>query len=157
MKKLFILIMCCMTMTAYAQKSRNISSFHEKDVECLGVELDGSQTLRVQGSGRKKEDAMEQAKKNAVWAVIFTGIRGGRSGCDMRPLVNEANARDKYEAYFNKFFTDGGDFLKFVSMDQQKIRSKEKSKNKFVKNYTITVRVLRPQLKEQLISDNIIK
>lgn len=137
--------------------AQTVKSFHERQVECLGVELDGSQTLRSTGTGNTKSDAVEQAKKNAVWAVLFDGIRQGKPGCDMRPLINEANANEKYEDYFNIFFADGGEYKKYVSMEDEKRRSKEKSKNKYYKNYTITVRVLRNKLKTRLKEDNIIK
>lgn len=144
----------CMSVSAQAQ---GVASFHDQPVECLGVELDGSQTLRSTGSGNTKSDAVEQAKKNAVWAVIFDGIRQGKAGCDMRPLLNEANAREKYEEYFNIFFADGGEYKKYVSMEDEKRRSKDKSKNKYYKNYTITVRVLRSELKARLKQDNVLK
>ena len=122
----------------------------------LVVELDGSQTVRAFGKGRNKSDAVEQAKKNAVYAVIFTGIRGGVQGCDMRPLVNEPNARDKYEEYFNIFFLDDGAYKEYVSMEDAKRRSKDKTTNKYVKNYTVTVRVLRAELKARLRADGIL-
>ena len=35
------------------------------DTECIGVEGDGSQTVKGWGSGRNREDAVEQAKKMA--------------------------------------------------------------------------------------------
>lgn len=138
-------------------RAQSVASFHERPVECLGVELDGSQTLRSMGSGNTKSDAVEQAKKNAVWAVIFEGIRQGKAGCDMRPLLNEVNAKEKYEEYFNRFFADGGEYKKYVSMEDEKRRSKDKSKNKYYKNYTITVRVLRSELKARLKQDNVLK
>lgn len=144
----------CMSVDVQAQ---SVASFHDQPVECLGVELDGSQTLRSMGSGNTKFDAVEQAKKNAVWAVIFNGIRQGKAGCDMRPLLNEVNAKEKYEEYFNIFFADGGEYKKYVSMEDQKRRSKDKSKNKYYKNYTITVRVLRSELKARLKQDNVLK
>lgn len=50
------------------------SAYYEYEVECLGVELDGSQTLRIWGVGRNKKDAVEQAKKNAVRIVLFKGM-----------------------------------------------------------------------------------
>jgi len=140
-----------------AVKAQNVASFHDQPVECLGVELDGSQTLRSMGSGKTKSDAVEQAKKNAVWAVLFNGIRHGKAGCDMRPLLNEANAKEKYEEYFNIFFADGGEYKKYVSMEDEKRRSKDKTKNKYYKNYTITVRVLRSELKTRLKQDNVLK
>lgn len=148
-----LLLASCPNVTAQSK----VASFHEQNtVECLGVELDGSQTLRATGSGRSKSDAQEQAKKNAVFAVIFKGIRGVGE-CDQRPLVNEANARDKYAEYFDIFFMDGGEYSKYITLDDQKRRSKDKTKNKYVKNYTITVRVLRTELKARLKADGILK
>ena len=52
-----------------------MATFQKEKIECLGVEGDGSQTLRVTGTGRNITDAKEQAKKDAVMAVIFDGIR----------------------------------------------------------------------------------
>ena len=125
-------------------------------VECLGVEMDGSQTLRVAGQGRNRSDAREQCKKNAVWAVIFYGVRDGGAGCDMRPLVTEVNAQERYADYFNLFFADGGPYLEYISMRDTKIGSTQHKKDKIGATYYLTVRVLRAQLKARLKADNVI-
>ena len=119
-------------------------------VRCLGVELDGSQTLRVQGYGRNRADAKEQAMKNAVWAVIFDGIREGVEGCNMRPL-------ERYEDYFNIFFADNGAYKEYVSLRDTKKRSADKAKDKVGYSYDLTIRVLRAQLKARLKADNVIE
>lgn len=149
-----VALLCAMTATA--QKTA-VYAYTNKTLECLGVELDGSQTLRVSGIGRNKADSKEQAKKNAVWAVIFNGIQGGAEGCNTRPLINEPNAAEKYEDYFNIFFADNGDYKEYISMEDTKRRSAKKAKSKVAANYTITVRVLRPQLRQRLISDGVLK
>ena len=131
--------------------------YSKYSVRCLGVELDGSQTLRVQGYGRNKNDAKEQAMKNAVYAVIFDGIRDGVEGCNMRPLVTEVNARERYEDYFDIFFSDKGAYKEYVSMRDTKKRSADKAKDRIGYSYDLTVRVLRPELKARLKADNIIK
>ena len=131
--------------------------YSKYSVRCLGVELDGSQTLRVQGYGRNKNDAKEQAMKNAVYAVIFDGIRDGMEGCNMRPLVTEVNARERYEDYFDIFFSDKGAYKEYVSMRDTKKRSADKAKDRIGYSYDLTVRVLRPELKARLKADNIIK
>lgn len=141
-------------LNAYSQGS---ATYTDMKVYCMGVELDGSQTLRVEGVGRKRGDAKEQAKKNAVWAVIFTGIREGVEGCNLRPLVTEVNAREKYEDYFNHFFKDDGPYKEFISMEDTKKRSTTKKKDKLGATYSLTVRVLRPELKNKLKADNILK
>lgn len=131
--------------------------YSKYSVRCLGVELDGSQTLRVQGYGRNKNDAKEQAMKNAVYAVIFDGIRDGVEGCNMRPLVTEVNARERYEDYFDIFFSDKGAYKEYVSMRDTKKRSADKEKDRIGYSFDLTVRVLRPELKARLKADNIIK
>lgn len=124
--------------------------------ECLGVELDGSQTLRVFGKGKNKADAIEQAKKNAVRDILFRGINAGSGECSKRPLVNEVNAQEKYAYYFNPFFKDKGNYLNFVKLDEKRL-SRIKSSNSTQENWGVVVTVDRSALEQQLINDNIIK
>lgn len=136
--------------------SVNAQVYARNSIKCLGVELDGSQTLRVQGYGRNRSDAKEQAMKNAVWAVIFDGIRDGVEGCNQRPLLTEVNAKERYEDYFNLFFADEGPYKEYVSLRDTKKRSGGRSKDKVGYAYELTIRVLRPQLKARLKADNLI-
>ena len=156
MKKLIVLFWSIALGIPQVIIAQNHASMQGLNVECLGVEHDGSQTLRSTGSGRNKTDAVEQAKKNAVMAVIFTGIRGGKAGCDTRPLIYEANAREKYAKYFDIFFMDNGEYLKYTSFIDKRHGSNQKKSSKAEKTYRITVRVLRNQLEERLINDGII-
>lgn len=154
MKKIILALLIVLSpICAEAQTQAN---YARTSIRCMGVELDGSQTLRVQGYGRNRADAKEQAMKNAVWAVIFDGIRDGVEGCNLRPLVSEVNAKERYEDYFNIFFADNGEYKKYVSMRDTKKRSGAKSKDKLGYSYDLTVRVLRAQLKARLKADNII-
>lgn len=137
--------------------AQQAATFTQFETECLGVEGDGSQTVRAWGLGKNRKDAVEQAKKNAVSDVIFKGIKAGVAGCNMRPLVGEVNARERYEEYFDRFFMDKGEYKKFVSGADEKRFSKDKSKNKIGARYGVTVRVLRNELKARLRADGIIK
>lgn len=126
-------------------------------IECMGVDLDGSQTLRAWGTGKNKAQAMETAKKNAVRAVIFDGIKDGSQECNRKPLVFEVNAKEKYEQYFNRFFADGGDYKAYTSMTDEKRTSRLKSSNRAIENWGVVVRVDRAALRQRLIDDGIIK
>lgn len=154
MKKLFLTIAAALTLVCAEAQTQPVQS--RTSVRCMGTELDGSQTLRVQGYGRNRADAKEQAMKNAVWAVVFDGIRDGAAGCNMRPLVAEVNARERYEEYFNIFFADNGAYKEYVSLRDTKKRSGGKVKDKLEYSYDLTVRVLRSELKSRLIADNVI-
>ncbi len=154
MKKLVLIIIAALAITCAEAQTQPV--YARSSIRCLGVELDGSQTLRVQGYGRNRSDAKEQAMKNAVWAVIFDGIRDGVEGCNMRPLVAEVNAKERYEDYFNIFFADNGAYKQYVSLQDTKKRSGGKVKDKLGYSYDLTIRVLRAELKARLKADNVI-
>ena len=78
--------------------------------------------------------------------------------CDTKPLVFAPNAREKYEDFFNRFFSEDGDYKKFVTDDEGGRRlNRTKELSKLQKKFGIVVTVYRPQLKEYLKSNGIIK
>lgn len=148
-----LFILCLWTINTEAQRNSNIGKYNIEP-ECLGVEMDGSVTLRVWGTGRNRIDAVDQAKKIAVRDVLFKGIRKGNPDCNPRPLIPEVNAEMKYEDFFNRFFSDrGGDYKKFVSGKDERLDNKifrrGMGDSKSV-TYSVIVRVLRSELKEYL-------
>lgn len=144
----------------YSCKSKehttNTATYHEYSVECLGNGMDGIQTLKVWASGRNRADAIEQAKKKAVYEVTFAGIKSGSASCNAYPVVDEANARKKYEEYFDKFFSDGGAYQKYVSIQNQKKSDMEEMEGKGRVTFGIIVEVDRSELRKRFEKDNII-
>lgn len=157
MKKIILLAAFAAVMSVADMAAQKVTTQRTPAPDCMGVELDGSQTLRAYGSGRNRKDAIEQARKNAVYAVVFDGIRNGVSGCDQRPLINEPNAREKYEDYFNAFFRDGGDYKNYVTSQDQRAASRNRDRSRTFVNFAVTVRVLRGELKARLREDGILK
>jgi hypothetical protein len=156
MKKFGLTILLLLVVLACHAQART-SGNYEFGSECMGVELDGSQTVKGWGFGRNRKDAVEQAKKNAVRDVLFKGIVSGKSECDSRPLLGEVNAQQKNETYFNKFFADGGEYLKYISLKDLGVGGIDRKKGRSGVAYGLTLRILRPQLKEKLIADGILK
>lgn len=160
MKRIFFntisLLIAFIAITACTSSQRSIGSYYTSEVECLESELDGSETVLVWGFGKNRVGAIEQAKKNAVRTILFKGITSGKSDCSIKPLILEVNAEEKHQQYFNTFFKDNGAYKQYVSMKDSKRSSIQKSTNDREKKYGIIVRVLRSELKEKLISDNII-
>lgn len=157
MKKTLLLTAIAALMSFADVAAQKITSQRVPAPDCMGVELDGSQTLRAYGSGRNRHDAIQQARKNAVYAVMFDGIRNGAAGCDQRALINEPNAREKYEDYFNAFFRDNGPYVDFVTTQDQRAASRNRDRERTFVNFAVTVRVLRGELKARLKADGILK
>jgi uncharacterized protein YceK len=155
--QLLIVALSAVLISGCQSSVRTTTSYTTSETECLGVELDGSQTVYAWGIGRAKNDAVEQAKKNAIRDVLFKGIRGGNGECNTRPLIAEVNAQERYESYFNRFFRDKGEYTRFVNFADSRRRTYEKQENKYQFKYGATIRVLRSELKEKLIADNILK
>ncbi len=156
-----IVIFCYLEIyRGFAQRNSNIGNY-SIETECLGVEMDGSVTLRAYGTGQNKIAALEKAKKNAVRDVLFNGIRKGNPDCNAEPLITEVNAEMEYEDYFNKFFAERmGKYKHFVSGKDERFDNKIFRKgmgDARSVTYSVIVRVLRSKLKEQLIEDGILK
>lgn len=143
--------------SCYANKKHTSEAFYSNKCEYLNTELDGSMTLRAYGQGRNRIDARHQARKNAVYQVIFEGVYVPNNAAMSRPLVYEANAHQKYEDFFNDFFTDGGDYTKFVNKKDKKDDTNEKSWGGAQTKISTTVTVERSKLKTYLKQQGIIK
>ena len=129
------------------------------ETECIGVEGDGTQTVKGWGSGRNREDAVEQAKKNGLSSVLFKGIQSNK-GCNMKPILFDSNIREKKEDYFNAFFVDGGPYKEFITgedgsdMHFSVVAGRKKAGDQVT--YGVIIRVQRPKLKERMIQDGIL-
>jgi hypothetical protein len=135
----------------------NISGNYTHEIECFGTEYDGSITLKAWGKGKNRADALEQARKESVNAVLFTTIRNGKPDCAGGPVLNAPNIRETQADYFNNFFKDGGDYKKFTSNKDESFGKKEKTKGRDGDvMYGFVIRVLKSELKKQMIADGIL-
>jgi uncharacterized lipoprotein NlpE involved in copper resistance len=140
-----------------SKKEVTTAAFHNYPTECLGKSMDGTQTLKVWASGTDKSDAIEEAKKKAVYEVTFTGITAGMGDCSAYPVVDDPTARTKHQAYFDKFFSDGSKYKKYVSLKGQPKDSKEELKGAGTTMYSIIVVVDRSELRKRFVKDKILK
>lgn len=155
-----ILLACsAVILFSCGNPQKKISGDYTYETSCMGVEGDGSQTLKVWGTGKNRADAVEQAKKNGIRDVLFNGVRNGKSECEQKPVIFEVNARQNHEDYFNKFFADDGPYKEFISMKDESANPKLFKDRKAAGSevtYGVIVRVLRPQLKNKMINDKIL-
>jgi hypothetical protein len=87
------------------------------EIECVNVSSDGSYIIKIFTFSKNKNVAITQASKNAVHGVIFRGIPQNEVGCvSQPPLARHPNAQEKNREFFEDFFSDTGDFQKFVTL-----------------------------------------
>ena len=157
MKKILYIMLAVIGLTACKSQERvSLAAFKTQETECLGNDIDGKMTLKVWAQGRHSQDAINKALKKAVYDVTFTGITAGNGSANTYPVVDEANARQKYQDYFDKFFVDGGAYTKYVTTKGQKKSAQDELQGDGFKTYGIIVVVDRSALKKRYQSDNVI-
>jgi hypothetical protein len=87
--------------------------------------------------------------------VTFKGIQAGGGECNSYPVLDEANVRIKYEAYFDKFFANGGAYTKYVSHEIENKKATQKYQGSGQQTFGIIVTVDRAALRKRFEDDNI--
>ncbi len=86
------------------------------ELECAGNGVQGTYLVKVWSYSKKANVATEQCKKNAIHGIIFKGYVGGNGCVSQRPLAKNPGVELEYEEFFDLFFSDKGDYYKYVSV-----------------------------------------
>ncbi|MEG1498222.1 MAG: hypothetical protein RR393_02190 [Bacteroidales bacterium] len=155
---LTLLIVVIAFGTAHADKKKKANKATEAwryDIECAGVGSDGTYMVKVWSYSKKAQIATEQSKKNAVHGIIFKGIAGKTQGCPaQKPIARNPTLQQEQSDYFKKFFSDGGDYMKYVLSAS---RGLEKVKIGREYKVGVVISVAKDQLRKDLETAGIIK
>lgn len=154
---LILLFLVSVQLEAQTKREKKAAGYviGNYEVECIGTGMDGTQLVKVWGFGKKPDDAVYQARKNAVHAVLFKGIIGGKPGCMQSPLVAKPGAEVQHADFFQNFFKDGGGYLKFVSQAGDGTVDRIKIDTKTYK-VGVVVSVMHAQLRRELEAAGIV-
>jgi hypothetical protein len=129
-------------------------------VETIGVGQDGTKTMKIWGYGKRVEDAVIQAKMNAVAAVIFRGIPGGQGAAATPAILRDPNAAEKHADYFEEFFAPNGKYLQFINLTTDGMPSgQDRLRMSRPKQYKVAIyaQVMYDNLRRQLEADGIVR
>lgn len=139
------------------EKKAHYSSNYNYEVQIMGVGQDGTKVMKVWGFGRRVEDAVIEAKMNAVASVIFKGIPGGHGAAATPAILTDPNAGDKHAEYFETFFSPGGKYLQFITMTTDGMPSGQDRLQIDRRTYKVAIyaQVMYDALRKQLETDGI--
>ncbi|MCQ2341871.1 MAG: hypothetical protein MJZ75_00045 [Paludibacteraceae bacterium] len=120
-KTIFFLLAAvfCLPMsaeTAKEKKANKDTQAFRYEIECAGNAQPGSYLVTVWSYSKKASVAENQCRKNAVHGVLFKGFSGGNGCIAQRAIVNIPGAEDANKVYFDTFFGEGGEFMKYASI-----------------------------------------
>jgi hypothetical protein len=137
--------------------ARRSQAYYAAPSKVLSANYDGSYVIRVQVRARNAAIAFTDGQRKAVQEVIFDGVSAGSNGiADLKPLCFDMNAREKYEDYWNAFFSDEGPWSEFTSYKDRRATSTRYQRDGRLMVETGTVTVDRAGIKKRLQADGII-
>jgi hypothetical protein len=157
---LFTLVFSSCLLAGCKSKIDTISGYYDYETECVSVNRTGFQTVKAWGIGMDEKEAILNARRRAVDDILFQGITGGNSLCDMRPIISNPNKRRDNVNYFRNFFAANGAFENYAGLPEENwLRQKMKvnKKNKGRLAYEIIIEVDVDGLRNQMKRDNLIQ
>ncbi|MDD4847424.1 MAG: hypothetical protein PHR53_01470 [Bacteroidales bacterium] len=150
-------------ITSFAQTSKgkqqpNVSkSTWNYEIECVGVGNGGTYLIQVWTYSKTPQILNQQDQKNAVHGIIFKGFGAGKGGAAAKaPLVTSPDIEQQYSSYFESFFSDGGNYQKYIASVAQGSTKVIKLGKKSYK-IGVVISVLKDQLRKALEDEGIIK
>lgn len=101
---------------AAKNKANKDTQSYRYEIECAGNAQPCSYLVKVWSYSKKKAVAENQCRKNAVHGVLFKGFGGGDGCIAQRAIIPNAGVEDANRIYFDRFFAEGGEFMKYASI-----------------------------------------
>ncbi len=159
MKNLFLILLFIPSFSSAQNKKADRDTREWRyEIEGVGEGREGTYLVKIWSYSKRPSIAIEQAKKNAVHAIIFQGYIGGSRISSQPPLVKDPGLEDSRSDFFDPFFDDGGYYMKYVSISNDGSISAE-DRLKVNKEYKIgvIVSVRKDLLRKDLENAGIIK
>ena len=157
MKKLSYLFAALLMLVLAGCGSKRSQAFYNMPSQLLSTTYDGRYIIRVQVRSKDAVVAFEDGKRKAIQEVIFDGVKAANSGIeDLKPLIYDINAREKYEDYFRAFFSDKKEWDQFADYFGRRVVTTRYERDGRQMVEIVTVQVDRAGIKQKLQNDGII-
>ena len=159
MKKTIIL--SCIVLFLASCKSNKETTRYDYESTIVEVGTQGTSVIKAWGEGKNITEAKLDAKRNAVYSILFKGFpsANGINSTDLRPMITNPNAEQEYKDYFKKFFSDDGKFLQYVRFadDLGRVALGDAVSTKKGQKVAVVVVVDKRALRQEMENQGIIK
>ncbi len=117
------------------------------------METDGYVTIKIWDTKKGTKYKPEQARKDAIHAILFSGISGG-NGCSTQPqILNKSEDQENFKTIEKSFFAKKGNWAMFTrsSATETTLPTCKGDKQWKVYQVSISKNELRKYLEEQKI------
>ncbi len=122
-------------------------------VECVSVENNGYVTIKIWNTKLGKKYSQEQARKDAIDAVLFSGIPSNNGCIAQKPILSTPESIENFKKIEKDFFAKNGNWSNYTREATIENALPENIGDKSWKVYKVSVSkdLLRKYLEEQKI------
>lgn len=146
------LISCGAQRMVSTQISSNNSTF-----ECVGLTDKGECMVSATGTGSDTSSISSVVLKNAIYALLFDGIKGNEENRvkDLPPMIADKNTFNTKTEYLTPFFSTNGKYLQFIKPMPGALPKTIRTKSGY--KVTTTYLIDKNALRKELEANGIIK
>lgn len=157
------MLFCTVSLIASGGKDRRLSfkswDNYEVSIEKTGTE--GTKFVKVWGYGKKLDEAIMNAKMNAVHACLFCGLPANPAvGVYVATpaICSNPDEGSANEDYFQEFFAAGGPYLKYINLTTDGVPSgQDRRQVKGGYKVALYVQVMYDSLRKRMQTDGLAK
>ena len=147
--KALMIVMSSLMLLSFSGKNRNYQT------ECITIETDGYLTIKIWDIKKGEKYNSEQARKDAVHAILFSGISAGISCSTQPPILNKTEEQENFKKIEKSFFAKKGRWSMYTRSSAKEITLPI---NIGVENWKVyQVSISKNELRKFLEEQNIIK
>jgi len=153
MKKSIISIFCLTFFLATAVSQKQYAYL----IECVSVETSGTSIIKIWNSKKGKKYSVLQARKDAIYAVLYHGVPGNNGCIAQKPLLSSAESIESFNRIKNRFFANEGIWYHYANEATIINSLPELIKENDWKIYQVSISkdLLRKYLEEQKIINSL--
>ena len=142
-----IIIAFCVMQFSFIADNRNYQT------QCVTIETDGYVNIKIWDTKKGAKYKPEQARKDAIHAILFSGISGGNGCTTQPPILNKTEEQENFKTIEKSFFANKGKWSMFTrsSATESTLPANLGIKNWKVYQVSISKNELRKYLEEQKI------
>lgn len=130
-------------------------TFSSYQVECISTSSEGTVVMKIWDAQKGKKYNLEQAQKDAIHSVLFSGVSSTNGCIPLKPLLSKQEEISNFQKIEKDFFSTSGSWAKFVRTSTTETTVPEKIGKK---NWTVyQISITRDLLRNNLIELKIIK
>ena len=103
-----IVVMSGLMLLSFAFNKRNYQT------ECVTIETDGYVTIKIWDTKKGAKYKSEQARKDAIHAILYSGISGGNGCSTQPPILNKSEEQGNFKPIQKSFFANKGKWSMFT-------------------------------------------